>query len=261
MGIFSSEVFGNPDGTGIENAKMIAVRFIVKRDYQELSHEAARLVADAVKTRPQVSLCLPTGSTPRGMYAELVRIHRSMRLDFSRVRMLNLDEYVGLRSDHPSSFRSYLWREFFNHVNVRRANIYMPDDSYEETIRNIGGIDLLISGIGTNGHIAFNEPGADLDSRTRVVTLADSTIESMRSRFVPDELPTQAITIGLGTIMDARRIVLLASGSSKAEILARALDEPVTPDVPASVIQLHPDVTVIADEDAMSQCKSSLRTG
>jgi glucosamine-6-phosphate deaminase len=229
----------------------MAVRTIVKPDYLEMSLEAARFVAEAIRTVPQLALCLPTGNTPKALYAELVRMHRSERLDFSRVKMFNLDEYVGIRPDHPNSFRVYLWREFLNHINVRRANVYMPDEQYEDTIRKTGGIDLLISGIGLNGHVAFNEPGSEIDSRTRIVKLADSTSESIRKSFTPDELPTHGLTIGLATIMEARRILLLASGEQKAAILARALSGPVSTDVPASVLQNHKNVTLIADEPAM----------
>ena len=148
-------------------------------------------------------------------------------------------------------------REFLNYINVRRSNVYPPDENYEVTIRKAGGIDLLISGIGVNGHIAFNEPGSALDCRTRIVDLAQSTIERMRERFSAEELPRRAITMGLGTILEARQIVLLACGSDKAEALARALTEEVSSDVPASVLRLHPNVTIVADEAAAAVYTSS----
>src|SRR5436190_17218853 len=177
-------------------------------------------------------------------------MRRQNPLDFSKVKLFLLDEYIGLRPGHPPSFRADLWRVFLNYINVRPANVYLPDESYEETTRRSGGIDLLISGIGVNGHIAFNEPGSTLDSRTRIVELADSTIELMRSSFSPHELPHQAITMGLATILEARRIVLLASGSHKAQILAKAFAGEITTHVPASVLGLHSHLTVMADEEA-----------
>jgi glucosamine-6-phosphate deaminase len=160
---------------------------------------------------------------------------------------------VGLPADHPESFRAYLWREFLGNVHVNPQNFLLPDLNYEETIRKAGGIDLLLCGIGPNGHLAFNEPGAPANSRTRMVDLAQSTIEGLRETFRNEEPPRQAVTVGLATILDSRRIFLLASGRSKAEILARALHGPVTPEVPASILQLHHDVTVLADQAAIPQ--------
>jgi glucosamine-6-phosphate deaminase len=234
----------------------MGMQVLIKRDYEELSRQAARLVAEAIRVKPKLVLCLAAGNTPQGMYRELIRIHRETRLDFSRVSFFQLDEYAGLRSDHPQSFRVILWRTFLNYINVRRANVYLPDESYDQTIQKLGGIDLLISGIGVNGHLAFNEPGSNFDSRTRLVDLADSTLQLMKGNFPPDEVPHQAITMGLGTIFDARRILLIASGTSKAVMLARALTEGVTPEVPASLLQRHPNVTVIADEEAAAIYRS-----
>jgi glucosamine-6-phosphate deaminase len=194
------------------------------------------------------------------MYRELVLLHRSEQLDFSRVRMFHLDEYLGLARDHPGRFESYLWREFFSHINVRHSNIHFIDENYEQLIRDAGGIDLLILGIGANGHLAFNEPGSAPDSRTRIVQLADSTIEGMRHTFKPEELPHEAITMGLATIMEARRILLLASGSAKAAILAKALLAPIHRDTPASILQSRADLTVIADNDAIRLYKCGRET-
>lgn len=231
--------------------KRIPMNLIVKSDYDQVSAEAARIVAETVRRAPEAALCLPAGRTPLGMYQELVRLHRGERLDFSRIRVFHLDEYLGLGSDHPGRFESYLRREFFNHINVRRSNIHFIDENYEQVIRDGGGIDLLILGIGANGHLAFNEPGSAPDSRTRIVQLAASTIEGIRRTFKPEELPHEAITMGLATIMGARQILLLASGSDKAAILAKALSKPIHRDIPASILQSHPDVTVIVDEDAI----------
>src|SRR4051812_24973856 len=157
------------------------------------------------------------------MYRELIRLYQQRQVDFSKVKVFLLDEYAGLRRDHPQSFRAFLWINFLNYVNVYSANVCLPDENYEDAIRRAGGIDLLVCGIGVNGHIGFNEPGSRFDSRTRIVELAEPTIELMKVSFSPLELPRRAITMGLATILEARRIVLLASGSNKAEILARAL--------------------------------------
>jgi glucosamine-6-phosphate deaminase len=245
MGLLSSE-----STTWKKKCYFVSVEIVVLRNYEQVSEQAARVVSDAMQGRPTLSICLPTGNTPRGMYRLLIRMYREKRLDFSRVIFFMLDEYVGLRSDHPYALRASLWREFLNFVNVRRANVYMPDESYEETIRRVGGIDLLICGIGVNGHLAFNEPGSPLDSRTRVVELTDSSIESIKGNFTRDELPNHALTVGLGTILDAHRVVMLASGSRKASALSRALTEEISPSIPASVLRLHSNAMVIADEDA-----------
>ncbi len=229
------------------------MQILVKPTYEELSVEAARIVGEAIRAKSHLLLCIPTGRTPRGMYRELIRLYRDRRIDFSRVSFFCLDEYVGLRADHPQSLRTFLWKEFLNYVNVRRANVYTPDENYESAIRKAGGIDLMVLGLGSNAHIAFNEPGSSFDSRTRIVDLADSTLLGMQNRFSANELPRQAITVGLGTIMDADRIVLLASGESKAEALRRTLTDEISSDVPASILRLHSKVTIIADEAAAAE--------
>ena len=232
------------------------MRVVITADYDEMSQQAAALVSEAIRSKPQLVLGVAAGNTPRGMYRELIRLYREIRLDFSRVSFLQIDEYLGLRPDHPQSFRSFLWRTFFNYVNVRRANIYVPSELYDETIQRLGGMDFLVTGIGVNGHIAFNEPGSPFDSRTRLVELADSTVNLIRPNFSEGELPGHGITMGLATIFEARRILLIASGRSKAEILARALTGNVTPEVPASMLQRHPNLTVIADEEAAAVYRS-----
>jgi glucosamine-6-phosphate deaminase len=232
------------------------MRLLITRNYEHMSAEAARIVTEAVRTTPNLTIALPTGNTPKGMYRELVRVHIEENLDFSAVTFFNLDEYLGLPEGHPDTFQSYLWREFFRHINANADHIYGPDADYEHTIRKAGGIDLLISGIGTNGHIAFNEPGSPLDSRTRVVELADTTLNEMARTFTPDELPRRAITLGLATILESRRLVLLAAGPKKSKILARALRGPVDIEVPASIVQLHPDAVVVADEHAGKNLKA-----
>jgi glucosamine-6-phosphate deaminase len=238
------------------------MRVLVTPDYRTLSEEAAALVARAVRAKPDITLGLPTGSTPLGMYEELIRKHRHEGLDFSRVRTFNLDEYLGLAPDDPQSYHAYMHGRFFDHVNIAVHNTRIPDGSpgvdadaecgrYEDEIRNVGGIDLLIVGIGSNGHIAFNEPGSSFESRTQVVTLAPETIENAKRHFPGDaNIPMSAITIGIRTILDARRILLLASGSGKAEAVERTLRDPVSESVPASALRLHPDVIAILDESA-----------
>jgi len=230
---------------------MIIRRFA---DYQTLSSEAARTIAAQISAKPATILGLAAGKTPLGTYSELVRMHREDGLDFSRVAFFNLDEYEGLPADHPDSFTRFLKDNLLQHINATKSNVHLlrsPSgsdvESYchsiEELIRNAGGIDLQILGIGLNGHIAFNEPGSRFDSRTRVVTLAASDASNTLRK---------AITMGIATILDARRILLLSSGASKSDMLATAIQGPVTEAVPASVLQRHPDVLVLTDSGGYS---------
>jgi glucosamine-6-phosphate deaminase len=202
-----------------------------------------------------------------GMYQELVRLHRDEKLDFSRVVTFNLDEYLGLSSNHPQSFHHFMRQSFFAHVNVDPSNIQIPDGdikgnyqqycaSYEEGIRNAGGIDLQVLGIGRNGHIGFNEPTSSLGSRTRLKVLSEETIHDNRKFFSSEvEIPQCAITMGIGTILESKRILLLASGSPKAAAIAKAIEGPLTASVTASALQLHSDVTFIVDREAGAELK------
>jgi glucosamine-6-phosphate deaminase len=237
------------------------MRVLVTPDFRTLSQTATELAIKAIRSRPDLVLGLPTGNTPQGMYEELVRAHREQQVDFSRIRTFNLDEYLGVASAHPQSFHSYMRKHFFDHVNVDSANAYIPDGSpgidaeqesamYEAAIHEAGGIDLLIVGVAANGHIAFNEPGSAFDSRTRVVDLAPETIANAQQHFRNEPAPRQAITMGIGTILEARRILLLASGADKADAVKRALQGPVSTACPASALQLHPRVIAIVDEAA-----------
>ncbi len=238
---------------------------MLKKNRDELNREAARIIASAVRRDPSLTLGLATGSTTVGVYAELARMHREEGLDFSRVVTFNLDEYVGLSAEHPQSFRYFMQQNLFRHINVNPANIHIPDGSrrgnydeycaaYEESIRQAGGIDLQILGIGRNGHIGFNEPASSLGSRTRLKALTQETLEDNRKFFSnAEEMPKCAITVGIGTILEARRIVLLAAGSSKAKAVARAIEGPITASVTASALQLHPDVTFIVNEEAAAE--------
>jgi glucosamine-6-phosphate deaminase len=239
----------------------------LKPNSEELGREAARIIANAVRRNPALRLGLATGSTMLAMYQELVRLHRRENLDFSKVVTFNLDEYLGLSSNHPQSFHHYMRENFFAHVNVDVGNIHIPDGavkenyqqycaSYEEVIRNAGGIDLQILGIGRNGHIGFNEPTSSLGSRTRLKVLSKETIQDNRKFFASqDEIPQCAITMGIGTILESKRILLLASGSPKATAIAKAIEGPLTASVTASALQLHSDVTFIIDREAGAELK------
>jgi glucosamine-6-phosphate deaminase len=232
---------------------------LVTADYQTLSHTAADLVLKAIRNKPDLCLALPTGSTPLGMYEEIVRQYRDQHLDFSRLRTFNLDEYLDLASGHPRSFHTYMGRQFFDHVNIPPENIDIPNgapgidaeiesERYERNIAQAGGIDLLIVGIAANAHIAFNEPGSSFDSRTRAVDLAPETIANAQQQFGNERAPSRAITMGIGTMLEARRVLLLASGAAKSDAVKRALRGPVSPTVPASALQLHPRVIALLDE-------------
>lgn len=240
---------------------------VLKPNSQELGREAARVVANAVRRNPALRLGLATGSTMLAMYQELVRLHQREGLDFSRVATFNLDEYLGLSGSHPQSFHNFMQQNFFAHVNVDPDNVHIPDGSikgnyqqycasYEEAIRKAGGIDLQILGIGRNGHIGFNEPTSSLGSRTRLKVLSKETIHDNRKFFASeDEIPQCAITMGIGTILESKRILLLANGSSKAAAIARAIEGPLTASVTASALQLHSDVTFIIDREAGAELK------
>lgn len=239
------------------------MKIIKCEDYHELSVKAAEILAGCVGEKPDCVLGLPTGSTPIGMYQELIRLYEAGKLDFSRVRTVNLDEYVGLAAEHAQSYRYFMEEKLFRSINIVPENTYLPDGlsddpggeagRYDRLIEAMGGIDLQILGIGNNGHIGFNEPAEVFTPETHVVELTESTIRA-NSRFFAsaDEVPRRAITVGIGPIMRAKKILILASGVSKAEILKTAFEGPVDPRVPASVLQLHRDVTLIADKEALS---------
>jgi len=238
---------------------------ILKRDAGEVSHQAAQLVAGAVRRKPALVLGLATGSTMIGVYQQLVQLHRQGALDFSRVVTFNLDEYLGLPAAHPQSFHHFMQEHLFAHVNISPRNVHIPDGtihgnydqycaSYEETIRAAGGIDIQLLGIGRNGHIGFNEPTSSIASRTRLKVLSKETLDDNSKFFSPgEEHPRCAITMGIGSILDARKVLLIATGASKAAAVAKSIEGPITSAVSASALQLHPDVTFIVDEAASSQ--------
>lgn len=238
---------------------------IIVADYNKMSKKAAEIVAEYVRDHPTSTLGLPTGNTPRGMYAELVRKYQAGDVDFSGVTTFNLDEYRGVPDDHPSSFSLYIKENFLDHVNVPPSRAHWPDgtgdgdaacQAYEDAIRAAGGFDLVILGIGANGHIAFNEPGTPFDSRTHIARLAEQTrqIAADGKTFARlDDVPTLGITLGIGTIMEAKNLLLLASGEGKAEAVHRAVAGRVTEQLPASVLQRHPRVTLVIDEEAAAR--------
>ncbi len=239
----------------------------VLADYQLVSNRAAGIIADQIRATPRGVIGLATGGTPVGAYDRLVALHQTQGLDFSNLTTFNLDEYVGLSPDHPQSYHSFMWQHLFSHVNIRASHAHVVSGlahdfdqacaEWEHRIEASGGIDLQILGIGSNGHIAFNEPGSTLTSRTRVVELAERTVQD-NARFFdrPDEVPRTAVTMGIGTILEARRLLLMATGDHKAHAVAVALEGPVTSDVPASALQRHANVHVLLDTAAASQLNS-----
>lgn len=246
------------------------IRVVAVSDYEELSREAARRIIAAVRQHPASVLGLATGSTPEGTYRELVRDHQEKGTSYRRVTTFNLDEYVGLAADNPHSYHAYMEQHLFRHLDISRERTHLPDGmagepeaecrGYEAMIRKAGGIDLQVLGIGVNGHIGFNEPGTPFSSETQVVRLTESTRQANQIHFEdPKQVPTHAITMGLATIFRSRSILLLASGAKKAPVIRRLLTEAeITPALPASILRSHEDVTLIADQEALSQVGSSL---
>ena len=240
------------------------MRVYITKDYDELSQRAARIIADVVKQKPDAVLGLATGSSPVGMYNELIRMHKEQGLDFSKVTTFNLDEYYGLAPDHDQSYYYFMNENLFNHINIDQKNVHVPDgqakdvdafcEGYEEAIKKAGGIDIQVLGIGGDGHIAFNEPGSSLGSRTRIKTLTEETIED-NARFFEkkEDVPQYAITMGVGTVMEAKKLLMVANGWKKAQVIAQCIEGPISTGVTASVIQMHPRVAVILDEEAGSQ--------
>ncbi len=233
------------------------------KDYEEMSRKAANIIASQVILKPDCVLGLATGSTPVGAYQRLIESCEQGDLDFSKVTTVNLDEYQGLSGDHDQSYRYFMYTNLFDHVNVRKECTHVPSGlaadgekeckDYDRLIESLGGIDLQLLGIGGNGHIGFNEPDTVFTKGTHVVTLTIETREANARFFASlDEVPTHALTMGVGNIMSAKKVLLLASGESKAQAVYDTVFGPVDPKVPASILQLHADVTIIADEAALS---------
>ena len=240
------------------------MRLYRAKDYNDMSRKAANIISAQIILKPDCVLGLATGSTPIGTYQQLIARYQEGDLDFSQVRTANLDEYRGLTRDNDQSYYYFMYHNLFKEVNIDMANTNIPDGTnpdsaaeaarYDQVIRDLGGVDLQLLGMGHNGHIGFNEPGDAFAKGTHCVDLQPSTIQANKRFFASiDDVPKQAYTMGIQTIMSARKILLLVSGAEKAEILHKALCGPITPHVPASVLQLHNDVTVVADEAALSK--------
>ncbi|SFG16393.1 glucosamine-6-phosphate deaminase [Oribacterium sp. WCC10] len=241
------------------------IRIYRAKNYQELSRKAANIISAQIIIKPNCVLGLATGSSPIGTYRQLTEWYEKGDLDFREVKTVNLDEYVGLSGTDHQSYRYFMNDNLFNHVNIDRQNTNVPNGKaadlqaeckrYNELIRSLGGIDMQLLGIGRNGHIGFNEPEEAFEKETHIVNLTDSTIEANARLFdnIAD-VPGQAITMGIKSIMQAKRILLIASGKDKADAIQKTLFGPVSPKVPASILQIHQNLTVVADDDALSEC-------
>lgn len=239
------------------------MRIYQAKDYQEMSRKAANIISAQIIMKPDAVLGLATGSTPVGTYQQLIQWYQKGDLDFSEIRSVNLDEYKGLAPDNDQSYAYFMRNNLFDHVNIKPENTNIPNgletdialecSRYNNVIQSLGGIDLQLLGIGGNGHIGFNEPNDAFESGTHCVKLTDNTIQA-NARFFEtiDEVPKYAYTMGIKNIMQAKSILLVASGASKADALYRSLFGPITPEVPASILQLHNHVSVVADEEALS---------
>ena len=239
------------------------MRIICAKDYKEMSEMAADIIGAQVLLKPDAVLGLATGSTPIGTYEELVRRYEAGRLDFSKIKTVNLDEYRGLTKDNDQSYYYFMHSHLFDHININKNNTKVPDgmepdaikagQDYENIIKNYGGIDLQLLGLGNNGHIGFNEPCDEFIDKTHVVDLTESTIEANKRFFASaDDVPKQAYTMGIGSIMRAKRVLMIVSGKGKADIVKEAFFGPITPKVPASILQLHNDFILIGDAEALS---------
>ena len=239
------------------------MRIIVVDNYEEMSKRAALMIASQVMLKPDSVLGLATGDTPLGMYRELIKLYNKKEVDFNEVRTFNLDEYYGIDKGNPQSYYNYMNTNLFNTINIVSENINMPDGmakdvdsscaNYENKIKELGGIDMQVLGIGGNGHIGFNEPDVNFEAETHLVNLDEETIEA-NSRFFKSikDVPVKAISMGIKTIMSSKKIILLANGLNKAKAIERAVNGKINPNIPASILQLHNDVTIIIDKKAAS---------
>ena len=233
-------------------------------DYQEMSRKAANIISAQVILKPDSVLGLATGSSPIGTYDQLVDWYQKGDLDFSKVHTVNLDEYRGLTGEDEQSYYYFMHKHLFDRVNIVKENTHVPNGTaedeekectaYEKLIESLGGVDIQLLGIGRNGHIGFNEPDSSFARITHCVNLTESTIDANKRFFASaDDVPRQAYTMGIGTIMKARKILLIANGEDKAEAVAKAVHGPITPEMPASILQLHSDVVIVADKAALSK--------
>ena len=239
------------------------MKTIICKNYDEISKVTSNLICNEINKKPDITLGLATGSSPIGTYKELINLYNEGKVDFSKVKTFNLDEYYNLSKSNKQSYDYFMKENFFNHINIDLNNTHIPNGlandieteckEYDLSILNNGGIDLQILGIGSNAHIAFNEPSNTFKVGTSLVNLTQSTIQA-NSRFFEkiEDVPTQAISMGIGSIFKAKKIILIASGKSKAEAIYKTLNEDINPQVPSSILQLHNDVTFILDEDSAS---------
>ncbi len=239
------------------------MNIVITNTYEEMSKKAANIIVSQVTLKPECVLGLATGSTPIKTYEHIRRKYEKNEVDFEKTVTFNLDEYIGLGKGDSQSYRCFMDQHLFNHINIKEDNIYIPNGlaqdipseciNYEEEIKKHGGIDLQLLGIGRNGHIGFNEPNVSFEARTHKVSLDADTIKA-NARFFDsaDAVPTEAISMGIKTIMMSKKILLLASGKNKAEAINALVNGPITPKLPASILQLHQDVTLILDEGAAS---------
>lgn len=254
------------NATWYTNGKGKNVKVLVCKDYETLSKRAAGILAAVVNGNTNPILGLATGSSPVGTYKELIKMNEEGTLDFSKVRTYNLDEYYPLEPTNDQSYHYFMNYNLFDHVNIDKNNVHVPDGNaadiekagtdYEAMLDEIGGVDIQLLGIGNNGHIGFNEPTDTFIGPTHVVELTESTIQA-NARFFEkiEDVPTKAISMGIGSIMKAKKILLVANGAGKADAIAKTLEGPITPFVPASILQLHQDVTIIIDEAAAANLK------
>ena len=239
------------------------MRIYKATDYNDMSRKAANIISAQIIMKPDCVLGLATGSSPVGTYKQLIEWYNKNDLDFSEVTSINLDEYKGLSPEDPQSYRYFMNTHLFDHVNIDKNRTFVPDGlatdpekacaEYNANIIKQGGIDLQLLGIGRNGHIGFNEPSDHFENETHCVDLTETTIQANKRFFDSEkDVPKQAYTMGIGTIMRCRKILVVVNGKDKAEILKQVIQGPVTPEVPGSILQFHPDCTIIADEDALS---------
>ena len=239
------------------------MKVIVVKDYQAMSDLAAEIIANTIKANPSCTLGLATGSSPIGTYQNLVKDVKAGEISFKDVKTYNLDEYCGISRSHPQSYYYFMHQHLFDQVNIQERHTHLPNgmepdskkecERYEELIRSLGGVDLQLLGMGHNGHIGFNEPGQAFETGTHCVDLQESTIEANKRFFASAaDVPKQAYTMGIKTIMQAKKILVVVSGEDKAEIVKKAFFGPVIPGVPASILQMHNDVILVGDEAALS---------
>lgn len=239
----------------------VYMEIIITKNYEEMSKKAAEIIAEGIKANPEITLGLATGSTPIGMYGELVKKYKDGELDFSKVKSYNLDEYYPLKASNDQSYHYFMDKNLFDHINIDKKNTHVPNGEvsdaeaeckvYEKAVSDNGYVDIQVLGIGQNGHIGFNEPDDKLFASTHVTGLTESTIKA-NSRFFAseDDVPKKAITMGIGTIMKAKKILVLANGKAKHDVISALLDDMITTAIPVTLLKAHPDVTVICDEEA-----------